>query len=817
MIVKRSILYYDIDIEFLNFFDIMNRKNIILGSILVLSLVLGACSLPWQSKEVAEDLRTELDDNQPDLVNETDAPVLSSANFKKFKNYEEFQDFLKEINSDLNPEDLNTDSSQNKSTSSLPVLSENIALTGPDIIRSDGKYIYALVYNDVFLINTSAIEQTQALIKLNFPDRPKAIYVSNNKLLVIGTDKQIVSSSIYRQFKRKSPYTFVKIFDISNPDEPSQIRDLSFEGDYFDSRLINGHLSLFINNYSEHSILELPIPRLIDNGKILSNSCEDNKKCFAPDIYYFDGPYNSYRLFSVNTINLSIDDGAVASQSYLLNNAQNIYLAANNFYISYAQSLNELEIKVAVLRDIFFDRLSSLEKKTILSLDNLAEALLNKSEKREKIFKLFNNFIDKHNSTEKDLLNKELVQALADKYRAEVNNIEKTTLYRFDFNKGEPIFRAQGSIKGLALDNFSLHEGSNNNLQVIAEISASPEILTQQKPSSYNLYNLDSNLKTLGVLENLFPNEKIDLVRFFGAKAYLFGQDRTEISVYDIQNSPIPKYLGRFKTPNTYAFLHPYNDDTLIALDLATELDHYNNLYNNGLKLSLLDFKNMASPREIDNYIFGANNTKSLLFNSDEPFSFDRKSNIISVPAAITSSVNDLYPYFSGVILLKVDGMKFNLLGWIDHSDGGKYRVTDPWCGKDCYDNSVRRSFYLNEKIYTFSNKYLKINNLKDLSQVQSIKLIPDTEVDLSFSPIVEEENLLEIDFSPDDQLPIGPIYLEDQMIDSISEQDANSDNGDEAEMDHHEDEMKNSEMPIIDLPFNDEIDIKIDDLQLQE
>jgi hypothetical protein len=89
--------------------------------------------------------------------------------------------------------------------------------------------------------------------------------------------------------------------------------------------------------------------------------------------------------------------------------------------------------------------------------------------------------------------------------------------------------------------------------------------------------------------------------------------------------------------------------------------------------------------------------------------------------------------------------------------------------------------------------------------------------VDLSFSPIVEEENLLEIDFSPDDQLPIGPIYLEDQMIDSISEQDANSDNGDEAEMDHHEDEMKNSEMPIIDLPFNDEIDIKIDDLQLQE
>ena len=48
------------------------------------------------------------------------------------------------------------------------------------------------------------------------------------------------------------------------------------------------------------------------------------------------------------------------------------------------------------------------------------------------------------------------------------------------------------------------------------------------------------------------------------------------------------------------------------------------------------------------------------------------------------------------------------------------------WYGYDYYDTSVRRSLYINDVLYTFSNKYLRLNELNNLDDVGQLELIKD-------------------------------------------------------------------------------------------
>ena len=78
---------------------------------------------------------------------------------------------------------------------------------------------------------------------------------------------------------------------------------------------------------------------------------------------------------------------------------------------------------------------------------------------------------------------------------------------------------------------------------------------------------------------------------------------------------------------------------------------------------------------------------------------------------------------FGGAVVFKVDENGFELKGRVDHSDGGKSADRDYWMGYDYYDNTVKRSLYLDNVLYTFSNNYLKMNQLDDLSEVKNLEL----------------------------------------------------------------------------------------------
>jgi len=71
---------------------------------------------------------------------------------------------------------------------------------------------------------------------------------------------------------------------------------------------------------------------------------------------------------------------------------------------------------------------------------------------------------------------------------------------------------------------------------------------------------------------------------------------------------------------------------------------------------------------------------------------------------------------------------------------------------------------YIQTALYSFSNKYLKVNSLADFKVLQTVKLIPDTEVDLELKPLyndnpsASEQGQSQVeDNTGIDLTPIGP------------------------------------------------------------
>ncbi len=96
------------------------------------------------------------------------------------------------------------------------------------------------------------------------------------------------------------------------------------------------------------------------------------------------------------------------------------------------------------------------------------------------------------------------------------------------------------------------------------------------------------------------------------------------------------------------------------------------------------------------------------------------------IPVTIRKSVDGAsYPklIFNGAAVFKVDKTGFKLRGKINHSNGGKKGESEKWDGYGYYNNTVKRSLYIGDILYTFSSKYLKMNKLNDLELVKNLKL----------------------------------------------------------------------------------------------
>lgn len=738
----------------------MSRKFFRLSLLLLVTVILvSGCNMPWKKKAAPADQSQPTDQS---TTTDQNTDTQTTNDLKKFTDYQELKTFLEEHASGggltYGSPTLMRGMAENLAVKSMaPIATDSVGATSgssannvvsqdssvpnntldysgtnnqvagvdeADIIKTDGNYIYALVRNELSIVKANPAGEAAVVSKITFKSRPQGILINGKNIAVFGSDEQIYAQPLYRSFRRQNPYTFFKVFDLSDPANPKQVRDLDFEGSYISARLIGDYVYFISSNYAYYVDKEPLTPRVISNGEVLANACGTSTNCFMPDVYYFDIPYNSYNYTSVSAINLRNANEAITGQVYLLDNSQNIYVSGSNIYLTYTQYLNEYDLEQMVKKDLVYPKLTAADQDRIVKIEAVPGFILNANEKKVKTALIIDRYLSSLSAEEQSAQQTEIDTALKNKMLEKAKEMEKTIIHKIAISGQSIEYRAKGEVSGQVLNQFSMDENGNYFRIATTRNQLWSRLADTSQDSYNNIYVLDADLKVVGSLENLATTEKIYAARFMGDRVYMVTFKRTDpLYVIGLSDPSKPAVLGAIKIPGFSNYLHPTDASGSKLIGLGREVEENTNgsIKIKGLKLSLFDFSDLAHPKEADSFVIGDERSDSIALSDHQAFLYSAAKNLLVVPSVTRDSTGNLS--FAGALVFSITDNRFNLRGRIDHSEGGHFSQVDYWRGFDYYDNTVKRSLYIGDSLFTFSNKFLKINSLADLAPLKNVEL----------------------------------------------------------------------------------------------
>lgn len=637
-----------------------------------------------------------------------------------------------------------------------------------DIIKTDGKYVYAISGNIITIIRAYPAENAEILSTINLDSAPQGMYVSGDKLAVYGQKWKLQSRRTVENSMAPAQnigFTFVKIYDISDRLNPEEERNLYFEGSATVSRMIGDYVYLVTSSQPKYGYEKSDsdfavVPLIMDGEEELYGGGKEIACGGCLNVYYFDMPYNSYTYATVSAINMQDSDEKPKSEVFLLDQSQNnTYVSKSNLYITYTKYVSEqaltMDIMLGMMRDYVYPEMSPRDKLIFDEIWNAKSYILTSEEKFEKIGRLLEKYRAKFENREYEF-EKEFSVRIKQKYDDISEETEKTYIYKIGIDKGELSYKSSGAVTGAVLNQFSMDE-SGEYFRIATTKNRTWSRFSGADTESYsNLYVLDSNMNQVGKIEKIARGEQIYSARFMQDRAYLVTFRRTDplfvISLNDPRN---PKILGKLKVPGYSSYLHPYDDVTLIGI--GKESDENGRIIG-GVKLSLFDVSEVENPREIGKYVIGDASTDSIAINEHKAFLFSKEKNLLVIPVQGVSKEMEktfmdegisfeeqemmmpkpriimptpipLPEYFNGVYVINVDSNKgFELRGLVSHDkvvydSNLKARVEDEKMLKLNGREQILRSLYINDMLYTLSNTYLGINKLNNLLEVKKLEL----------------------------------------------------------------------------------------------
>jgi uncharacterized secreted protein with C-terminal beta-propeller domain len=314
---------------------------------------------------------------------------------------------------------------------------------------------------------------------------------------------------------------------------------------------------------------------------------------------------------------------------------------------------------------------------------------------------------------------------------------EKTAIHRIRIDSGRIQYQAQGEVPGRVLNRFSMDEYDEH-----FRVATTTGHVSKGAGSSKNhVYVLDMELNMEGKLEDIAPGERIYSARFMGNRAYLVTFKKVDpFFVIDVSEPEAPKILGELKIPGYSDYLHPYDENHIIGLGKDTiEASSGDFAWYQGVKLALFDVTDVTNPKEVSKYVIRERGTNSPALRDPHAFLFAREKNLLVIPVQVVENKESngnngisnqiLRPWSSSYSRSYWDGAYvfdlttesgFVLKGKISHSDSSSDQQYS-WYGSN---DSIKRSFYIEDVLYTLSNGKLKMNRLGSLSDVNELSLM---------------------------------------------------------------------------------------------
>jgi len=601
----------------------------------------------------------------------------------------------------------------------------NVQVTGvdePDIVKTDGDYLYIVSNNKVIIVKVTPAEDAEIISEIEIENSRTInnIFISGKKLVIfsedynypilyaepiIAWDDQVeedvegseeISVNITKSIPwYSSPETYILVYDLEDLENPEEVKNIVVSGHFSGARLIGDYVYIVTNQYS-YEIYKLEenysiVPKLIVNGGA--------QEIPLSNINYVDIPEESRTLTNIVSVNIHNDDEEVNAKIYLLGNSQVLYVSKDNIYITYYSNNYNYDVLEEAIEEILMPLLPENYKSEIEQIKQFST--LSDYQKKSVTEWILYNFTNSLTDEERLELYRELISLF-----------ERTTIHRISINNGEIDYIAQGQVPGQVSNQFSLSEW-NGHLRVSSTLRGwmFSSIIRSSMETQNNIYILDMDLDIIGGVEGLAPGETIYATRFLIDKCYLVTYRQVDpFFVIDLSDPTNPTVLGELKIPGYSTYLHPYDGTHIIGIGME----------NNDVKISFFDVSDVEHPIELSKYIIEQDEDswrwgQSYALNEHKAFLFDKEKNLLVIPAG------DYYKQSAYVFKITIeDGLE--LKGVVEHEEQTSnedevysYRYDD--------SNSIKRSLYINDVLYTISDSMIKMNSLEDLTEINSVVL----------------------------------------------------------------------------------------------
>jgi uncharacterized secreted protein with C-terminal beta-propeller domain len=583
----------------------------------------------------------------------------------------------------------------------------------PDYLKNDAKYVYIISQNTLSIIDAYPAESAKLVLKIALDIESQWIqnmFLNNDRLVIFyngQSQEEIIPQFDFIPRPSYSPVTHALIVDVSDKENPEILKDYTIDGHFRDARMIGDYAYFVTNKNIDHQYPRLPI------------IMESAEPLMVPDAFYFD---NVERFSNFNTLTaIDIFGDTITSETFLMGYSGTIYVSENNFYLTYQQNL-PYGFYEESSRDRFFDVVVPLLPQ---DLQNKIKAIkedssLSSARQWTEISEVLQDSYNQMSQSQKENLFEKIRKALAD-YDAKIQQESlKTIIHKISIDGDKLEYQAKGSVPGRLLNQFSMDE-SNDRFRVATTTEYYSQYSGMMRSNA--VYVLDEDLKILGGLDEIAPDESIFSARFIGDRLYLVTfQQIDPFFVIDL-SSDTPKILGELKIPGFSNYLHPYDDDHVIGVGRDTKEIGNDRVQQLGVKVALFDVSDVSNPKVIDDYIIGDSSTHSEALNNHKAFFFDKRKNLLSIPiSSDTDSLEGItekriapdWNRWNGFYILDLDFKNgIDLKGTITHTENDtRY-----------YGMGNSRTFYIEEVLYTVSDSMLKMNFMNDLEEINSIKL----------------------------------------------------------------------------------------------
>ncbi len=293
-----------------------------------------------------------------------------------------------------------------------------------------------------------------------------------------------------------------------------------------------------------------------------------------------------------------------------------------------------------------------------------------------------------------------------------------TEVYKFTVDEGEIEYKASATVKGTALNQFSMDEYQGNfRIATTSGFSGNDRV-----PSFNHLFIYDENLNLIGKVEGLAEGERIYSARFMKERIYIVTFKQVDpLFVIDASDPQNPTVKGELKIPGFSNYLHPYDEDHIIGFGHNTKVVNHKHsrepvIQTDGIKISIFNVKDMRSPKEIHTKIIGGSGTHSPLNYDHKALLFDSSKNLFAFPLQMYNENTGGY-LFNGAHIYHItmeDGLQ--LIEEISHVDVSDL-YQSPW------DQEIHRLIYIDDHLYSFSNSNIVAHEMRTYEQISAIEI----------------------------------------------------------------------------------------------